>query len=70
MCRESWLKDSATGEQFAEAMMKCQHPFGLCGQDQYCHYEGKCFKKDVKTKIQALTERVEALEKQLAITNI
>lgn len=70
MCRESWLKNGATREQFAEAMMKCKHPFGLCGQDQYCHYEGECFKEKEKTAIQALTERVEALEKQLAIKNI
>lgn len=62
MCKESWLKNAATEEQSAEAMMVCQHPFGLCFQDQYCHYNGQCFKKKEKSQIDALISRVEDLE--------
>ena len=41
---ENWLK-SEDNEKWAEAMMKCKHPAGFCGQDGYCHY-GDCFKSE------------------------
>lgn len=39
--REAWLR--GTDEQWAEAMMRCQHPAGFCGQDGFCHFDGDCF---------------------------
>jgi len=45
VCKESWLS-SDYPELWAEAMMRCQHPGGHCGQDGYCHM-GDC---DMETK--------------------
>jgi hypothetical protein len=39
-CREEWLK-SDVPTLWAEAMMRCGHAGGFCGQDGYCHL-GNC----------------------------
>ena len=39
-CKEEWLKSDIPA-LWAEAMVRCQHPAGYCGQDGYCHY-GDC----------------------------
>jgi len=39
-CKEDWL-ESDVPELWAEAMCRCQHPGGFCGQDGFCHY-GDC----------------------------
>lgn len=39
-CREEWLS-SDVPELWAEAMTRCQHAGGYCGQDGFCHY-GDC----------------------------
>lgn len=37
-CLESWLM-SDTPRLFGEAMVRCKHAGGYCGQDGFCHYE-------------------------------
>jgi len=39
-CKEEWL-GSDVPELWAEAMCRCRHPGGFCGQDGFCHY-GDC----------------------------
>lgn len=39
-CREAWLS-SDVPELWAEAMVRCKHAGGYCGQDGFCHY-GSC----------------------------
>lgn len=39
-CKEEWLA-STVPDLWAEAMVRCKHPAGFCGQDGYCHY-GDC----------------------------
>lgn len=39
-CREAWL-GSVVPELWAEAMVRCKHAGGFCGQDGYCHF-GDC----------------------------
>lgn len=39
-CREAWL-DSDVPALWSEAMMRCGHAGGYCGQDGHCHY-GNC----------------------------
>lgn len=39
-CREAWLS-SDVPKLWAEAMVRCQHAGGHCGQDGFCHY-GDC----------------------------
>jgi hypothetical protein len=39
-CKEQWLS-SDIPDLWAEAMVRCQHPGGHCGQDGFCHY-GDC----------------------------
>lgn len=39
-CRESWLA-SDVPELWAEAVVRCQHAGGYCGQDGFCHF-GDC----------------------------
>ena len=36
-CKEAWLS-SAVPDLWAEAMVRCKHPGGYCGEDGYCHY--------------------------------
>lgn len=38
--KEEWLA-SDVPTLWAEAMVRCQHPAGFCGQDGFCHY-GDC----------------------------
>ena len=37
-CLESWLM-SDTPRLFGEAMVRCKHAGGYCGEDGFCHYE-------------------------------
>lgn len=39
-CAEAWLSHD-NPVLWAEAMVRCRHPAGYCGQDGYCHY-GDC----------------------------
>ena len=39
-CHEAWLASDIPA-LWAEAMVRCQHPAGFCGEDGYCHY-GDC----------------------------
>lgn len=39
-CREEWLS-SDVPKLWAEAVTRCQHAGGYCGQDGFCHY-GDC----------------------------
>lgn len=62
--RESWLR-SDDHNKFAQAMVKCQHSFGLCGHDGFCHYNGECFatyKADLLKRIEMLEEKIQKLE--------
>lgn len=40
--REEWLK-SEDPDEYAAAMVLCQHAGGYCSQDGFCHFEGSCF---------------------------
>lgn len=64
--RESWLRGN-NHEQFALAMMRCQHAGGYCAQDGFCHFrrngDGSCFREDTKA---SLARRISILERKVA----
>lgn len=44
-CREAWLK-SDIPELWAEAVSRCKHSGGYCGQDGFCHLGGCCMEME------------------------
>ena len=63
----TWLRASASHEQWARAMVKCRHPFGLCGSAGRCLYDWRtCFGgKSASDRIDTLTARIRRMELEI-----
>lgn len=47
-------------------MVRCQHPFGLCAQDGFCHYGGSCFRNQLEEWLATSSNEV-LIKEKLAI---
>lgn len=65
--RESWLR-SDDPHKWADAMVICRHPAGLCGTDGWCHY-GDCFRRPPAPAAESIPALVAEIDRLRDLVN-